>query len=966
MAEMVKGAFFPQPLRDGWLDPEDLPATELASLWHYGPVLEVAEAWGIRLRVRALTSLPGAWLVQGWTEDASAGFGFGLWTARSFTELDGTGVSLYEVCEEQGLELTDDTILEYSALFSRFVHAEEGPFWLVFSVDDLNASVAPGSSDAPTESEQPPLAYAAISDEDLRGLIEPPIIESGDSRWSVECCLQYGDDLARGRFGVQADGAMEMLEDRPLVTGIPAIAANNAPPRSLGLGSRRARGLEPLVDKPLPEMDETTRRMLEGVGIGTTPPSRAPNERGRERSILWECLRLQLLDSLRRGDAAPLYAVDASLGDDELLADFAGFLARSWPALVLETPHYGGEVTVASMLAELMDPAPGKRYVQQEVSGEPDVIGIPPVDSGDLLTLSFHDVRKMVRPEAAAFHLAATENLTVIGCHTLRDLPPALQRLADIVLSLGSPEPSLLRALFRRVFGCDWPEEVDADPMWLRYVEPRDLERPLRDRQDRGEHWRPEEAVASIRERVERRLASVGAGEAPALEELHGMDAARAVVRDVIADFRDAVAGELDWDQVDRGMLLVGEPGTGKTLLARAAAKAAGVHFISTSAGRWGADATEFYDVIRAIRDVFDEAERYAPSILFIDEIDSLGRRDQMVDRNRQLEMEELNTVLQELQGFRDRQGVFVIAATNHLDRIDPALTRAGRLDQVVFIPRPNRAALAEILDFHLGPYRQQGRVAPDLDLHPLAALAVGCTGADIEAFVRDAARRARKAGEPIDAQHLAAAITRAPREGQATRPLSMAEQERVAWHEAGHALAALLAGHFPVELTMVSIVPRSDGSLGFAGFHSEQHPGLTRAAHYEYLEILLAGRAAEEIRYGADGVSSGAGGESGASDLALATGHVLRLVTALGLYDGDSLRWRGVHERRADIPLIDDLLEQAYGRVRERLAAHRALLEAIAERLLADSEVLADDLSALAARHGLDRPASARGVPSR
>jgi len=256
--------------------------------------------------------------------------------------------------------------------------------------------------------------------------------------------------------------------------------------------------------------------------------------------------------------------------------------------------------------------------------------------------------------------------------------------------------------------------------------------------------------------------------------------------------------------------------------------------------------------------------------------------------------------------------------------------------------------------------------VAPELDLDPLAALAVGCTGADIEAFVRDAARRARKAGESIDAQHLAAAITRAPREGQSTRPLSMAEQERVAWHEAGHALAALLAAHFPIELTMVSIVPRSDGSLGFAGFHSERHAGLTRAAHYEYLEILLAGRAAEEIRYGADGVSSGAGGESGASDLALATGHVLSLVTVLGLHDGDSLRWRGVHERRADIPLIDELLEQAYRRVLERLSAHRALLQAIAERLLADSEVLADELLALAARHGLERPAGTREVPSR
>jgi ATP-dependent Zn protease len=604
-----------------------------------------------------------------------------------------------------------------------------------------------------------------------------------------------------------------------------------------------------------------------------------------------------------------------------------------------------------------MDHEPGNWVTQDQVQGEPDLIGIPAVEDGDLLALSFHGARKMVRPEAAAFHLGATENLTVIACHSLRDLPPALQRMADIVLPLGAPGPALFRELFGRVFDCEWPPGCPKDAMWLRYVEPHDLERPLRDRADMAEQWRPEDAVDAIRERVERRLTSIDAAHAPALDDLHGMDTAKAVINDVIEDFRGAVAGELDWDQVDRGLLLVGEPGTGKTLLARAAARAAGVHFISTSAARWAVDASEFYDVIRAIRDVFDEAERYAPSILFIDELDSLGRRDQMVDRNRQLEIEELNTVLQELQGFRDRQGVFVIAATNHLDRIDPALTRAGRLDQVVRVSRPTKAALTAILAYHLAPFVEQGRVAEGLDLDQLAAIAVGCTGADIEAFVRDAARRARKDGSAIDAEHLAAAITRAPRSGQGARPLSLAEQERVAYHEAGHALAGLLARDFPSELTIVSIIPRSDGSLGFAGFHGERHPGLTRAGHQQYLEILLAGRAAEEIRYGPRGVSSGAGGESSTSDLALATRHAIRLITELGLHGDTSLRWREADDRRADIALIDDLLDRAYEQVRARLQTHLPLLEAIAERLIAESEVLPDALVSLAEEHGSPLP---------
>src|SRR5690606_28546263 len=147
-------------------------------------------------------------------------------------------------------------------------------------------------------------------------------------------CLQYGDALARGRFRVRPDGAMELLEDTPLVAGIPAMPSRNAPPRSLRLGSRRARSLKPLVEGPPPDTGETTRRMLESVGIAAPPPGRAPNERGRERSILWECLRLELLGSLRRGDAAPLFPAGAN-EDDELLADFARFLERSRATLVL-------------------------------------------------------------------------------------------------------------------------------------------------------------------------------------------------------------------------------------------------------------------------------------------------------------------------------------------------------------------------------------------------------------------------------------------------------------------------------------------------------------------------------------------------------------------------------------------------------------------------------------------------------
>lgn len=706
--------------------------------------------------------------------------------------------------------------------------------------------------------------------------------------------------------------------------------------------------------EPANVIDEIMKEVDDGQG----PPDQSPNERTRERSLLRECLRLQLLRALRRGDAEPLFSANAQLDDEAQLLAFAKFLVRSWPTLVIETPYPAAERPLSLMLVDMLEPddRPKHNLLQASIPGEPDLMGIPAVDDRDMLALSFHTARKFTRPEAAAYHLGATEVLTFVGCNFLSDLPPPLQRMTDIVLNLGDLDPPLFRQLFCLVFDCEWPAAAEIDnELWVRYVEPYDLERPLRDKPLHASDWRPEQALATIRDQVRRRLDQINSADAPELDDLHGLDAAKAIIRDLIDDLRGAVAGDLQWDEVDRGLLLVGEPGTGKTMLARAAARAAGVHFISTSASSWSAAATDFYDVLRAIRQVFAEAQRFAPSILFLDELDSLGRRDQMSDNNRQLELEVLNAVLQELQGFRQRHGVFVIGATNHLDRIDPALTRAGRLDQVVQIPRPNRAALAAILEYQLRPYVDEQRVAPDLDLEDLAAIAIGCTGADIEAFVRDAARRARKDGVLIDARHLAAAITRAPRDRSAIAPLPIAEQERVACHEAGHALACLLAEHYPAELTMVSIVPRSDGSLGFAGLFSEELLGLTRSAHLEYVEILLAGRAAEELRYGEDLVSSGAGGESPGSDLALATRHLLRLVTELGLHDAQSLRWRAVHERATDIPLIGELLAEAYARVRDKLAAKRPLLEAIAARLLQDSELLADDLQRLARHHGVE-----------
>ncbi len=954
---MPDAAVLPSTLRDGWVSSYSLKDYKSHQLWRFDDILVKAVERRIDLWMRPLSFLEHGWLVQGRPAGSGTGSGFALWGCRGFTELDTTAVPIYETLDREILRFDAESVLAYTVFFSRFVYGDEGPFWVVAEQADLNVSSAPAGV-AYGEMPELPASYDELSPEQLQSLIDAPEVAPVGDDWRVKACVQYGKDLYRIEFLVKQDAAIDMVGDQPLVAGINILEESNKTFKAMNLGRVPIQGLEPLVEPPQAGQagKDEVADFMETINSMNVAPDNSPNERTRERSLIRECLRLQLLRALRRGDAAPLFVVDVDSDDDDLLQAFAEFLMRSWPAVVIESPYPLAEQTVSLVVTDILEKKPKHKLTQSSVPGEPDMMGIPQVDDGDLLALSFHTARKLLRPEAIAYHLGATESLTMIGCNFLSDLPPPLQRMADIVLNLGDLDAELFRQLFCLVFDCEWPSDVEIeDSLWVRYVEPYDLERPLRDKQDRSSAWQPASALQAIRERVGRRLDSINTADAPDLDDLHGLDAAKSIIRDLIDDLRGAVAGELDWDEVDRGLLLVGEPGTGKTMLARAAAKAAGVHFISTSAGRWGASATEFYDVIRAIRSVFAEAQRFAPSILFLDELDSLGRRDQMIDRNRQLELEELNTVLQELQGFRDRQGVFVIGATNHLERIDPALTRAGRLDQVVRIPRPNRTALAAILRYHLGPYAADKRVALDLDLDNLAALAVGCTGADIEAFVRDASRRARKDKVPIAAVHLAAAITRAPRDAQTGTPMSVGEQERTAFHEAGHAVACLLAEAFPAELTMVSIVPRSDGSLGFAGFYSDQLLGLKKAAHLEYLEILLAGRAAEELRYGIDGISSGAGGESPTSDLALATRHLLKIVTQFGLHSERSLRWREINERATDVALIGELLDAAYDRVRQKLGEQRVLLDAIALRLLDDSEVLADELEALATQHGIE-----------
>ena len=434
-------------------------------------------------------------------------------------------------------------------------------------------------------------------------------------------------------------------------------------------------------------------------------------------------------------------------------------------------------------------------------------------------------------------------------------MPEPLRRVADLVLTLPRIDARLFVEVFQKVLGAPPPVAWDKDGAdWTRYLLHTDFHAPLRLK------LAPTEAIAYLRERCKARLAQVSAGTSPRLEELHGLGEARQVAEDLIADIAAARAGKIAWSAVDRGVLLVGSPGTGKTTLARAIARACEVKFIHASAAQW--QSTGALDVhLRAIRESFAEARRYAPAILFLDEIDSIGNREQLSGSNAVYQTEVIIAVLEQLQGIDPEEPVMVIAATNYVEKVDPALRRAGRLDQVVTIPLPNVAGLEQIFTYHLKPYRQAKEVGRDVDTKLLAQLAFGLTGADVEFFVRGAARRARKARRGMTQADLVAEITRRPRRPDSVVRLTPEEMRRVAAHEAGHALIGLLSPRAAHEITFVSIVPRTNGSLGFTATVPPEGAVMTRREVLERLQMVLAGRAAEELVYGKDDVGLGAGG---------------------------------------------------------------------------------------------------------
>ncbi|MDH4550429.1 ATP-dependent zinc metalloprotease FtsH [Pseudomonas sp. BN607] len=409
---------------------------------------------------------------------------------------------------------------------------------------------------------------------------------------------------------------------------------------------------------------------------------------------------------------------------------------------------------------------------------------------------------------------------------------------------------------------------------------------------------------------------------------------------------------------VPKGTLLVGPPGTGKTLVAKAIAGEAAVPFFSIS----GSEFVEMFVGVGAarVRDLFDQARHAAPCIIFIDELDALGKMRGVGSFGGNDEKEQtLNQLLAELDGFDPREGVVLLAATNRPEVLDPALLRAGRFDRQILIDRPDRKGRLAILKVHLHKIIYKN----DLDCERIAEITPGLTGADLANLVNEAAIVAtRRSSQWVELQDFTAAVERlvagVERKGSVLRS---DERQVVAYHEMGHALAASsLPAMDPVH--KVSIIPRAAGSLGYTLQRPTDDRFLISAQMLrDRLVVLMAGRAAEHLAFGQ--VSTGA-----ADDLGRATDIARQLVTRFGMnpvlgqavlerqqagFLGDSILHQAHKDyseqtaREIDLA-IRGLLEEAYGRARSLLEQRRNDLDAGARLLLAKESITPEEFPAL------------------
>ena len=437
-------------------------------------------------------------------------------------------------------------------------------------------------------------------------------------------------------------------------------------------------------------------------------------------------------------------------------------------------------------------------------------------------------------------------------------------------------------------------------------------------------------------------------------DDVAGADEAKGELKEVVDFLMDPEQHGRLGARVPKGILLVGPPGIGKTLLARAVAGEAGVPFFSIS----GSEFVEMFVGVGAarVRDLFEQARKLKPCIIFIDELDSLGRTRTagMMGGNDEKE-QTLNQLLAELDGFDPREGIVLLAATNRPEILDPALTRAGRFDRQVALDRPDRPARVAILKVHI----KRIKAAPGIDLDRIASITPGFSGADLANLVNEAALAAtRRNGDTVTMDDFTRAVERLVAGiEKRSRILSPKERKVVAYHEMGHALvASALPGVDPVH--KVSIIPRGIGALGYTMQRpTEDRFLIERCELINRMAVLMGGRAAEEIVF--NEISTGA-----ADDLDRVTDIAQQMVTRFGMAEalgqrvyepqrqafiGEALigtrpkDYSDETNREIDIA-VRKLVDEAYEKAKSTLTARRKELDQGTALLLQKETITPED----------------------
>lgn len=433
-------------------------------------------------------------------------------------------------------------------------------------------------------------------------------------------------------------------------------------------------------------------------------------------------------------------------------------------------------------------------------------------------------------------------------------------------------------------------------------------------------------------------------------KDVAGIDSEKQELMEIVDFLKDGKKFRDVGARVPRGILLSGEPGTGKTLLARAIAGEANVPFFAASG-------SDFSGIIvglgvAKIKEIFEMAKRNAPCILFIDEIDAIGQRRSTHSYNDQDREQTLNQLLIEMDGFSNDTGIIVIGATNRADMLDPALLRPGRFDRQVYIELPDLSGRREILDL----YAKKLKVGSDVNLQDLARGTTGFSGADLENLLNEAALHAVRNGRTEiaqpDVEEARDKILMGPRKVRKMRPEDI---KLTAYHEAGHAFVSIMYADITDPIHKATIIPRGRALGMVQHLPIDDKVSMTIAEVRANLAIALAGRAAEEIFFGADKITTGA-----ESDIAMATRLARYSITTAGLSPklglaainqvnsfGTRSALENASEKTAELvdAEVRAWLDSAHADATKLLSKNKETVRKLAEELLARETLTGDEI---------------------